>query len=55
MPKMVMPSWFDTARKLPINRTDIGIKYGSKIFFENLGDKFIYEDFELVITLIPAL
>lgn len=41
--------------KITINRTDFGIKYGSKSFFENLGDKFIYDDFELDVTLTSAL
>ncbi len=34
-----------------INRTDFDIKYGSGSFFDNLGDKAIYDDFELVLDL----
>lgn len=30
-----------------INRTDFGIKYGSKNFFENLGDRFIDDNISL--------
>ncbi|NUM50765.1 MAG: YceI family protein [Flavobacteriales bacterium] len=30
-----------------INRTDYDIKYGSGKFFEGLGDKMIYDDFEI--------
>lgn len=41
--------------KIVINRTDFDIKYGSKSFFDNLGDKFIYDDFELEVNLSTAL
>ncbi|MFT6334413.1 MAG: polyisoprenoid-binding protein YceI [Saprospiraceae bacterium] len=34
-----------------INRTDFDIKYGSGSFFDNLGDKTIYDDFELALDL----
>ncbi|SHJ62031.1 YceI family protein [Flavobacterium haoranii] len=37
--------------KLVIDRTKYDIKYGSGSFFENLGDKTIYDDFELNVTL----
>ncbi|MDK2772760.1 MAG: YceI family protein, partial [Flavobacterium sp.] len=37
--------------KLVIDRTEYDIKYGSGSFFENLGDKTIYDDFELNVTL----
>ncbi|SHI34439.1 Polyisoprenoid-binding protein YceI [Mesonia phycicola] len=36
---------------LTIDRTKYNIKYGSGSFFDNLGDKTIYDDFELDITL----
>ncbi|MCF6131911.1 YceI family protein [Flavobacterium wongokense] len=43
----------DTAStKLTVDRTKYGIKYSSKSFFENLGDKTIYDDFELNINLV---
>ena len=32
-------------------RTKYGIKYGSKSFFESIGDKAIYDDFELTVAL----
>lgn len=35
-----------------INRTKWDIKYGSKSFFENLGDKFIKDDIELKINIV---
>jgi polyisoprenoid-binding protein YceI len=37
--------------KIVIDRTKYGIKYGSGSFFDNLGDKAIYDDFELDIKL----
>ena len=37
--------------KIVIDRTKFGIRYGSGSFFDNLGDKAIYDDFELDVTL----
>ncbi len=34
-----------------INRTEFDIRYGSGSFFDNLGDKTIYDDFELALDL----
>jgi polyisoprenoid-binding protein YceI len=34
-----------------INRTKYDIKYGSGSFFDNLGDKVIYDDFDLIVNL----
>ena len=34
-----------------IDRTKYGIKYGSGSFFDNLGDKTINDDFELIVSL----
>lgn len=36
---------------LEVDRTKYDIKYGSGSFFDNLGDKAIYDDFELDIVL----
>ncbi|WP_430973078.1 YceI family protein [Sunxiuqinia rutila] len=33
--------------KLVIDRSDYDVRYGSKSFFDNLGDKMIYDDFTL--------
>lgn len=38
--------------KVKIDRTKYDIKYRSKNYFENLGDKAIYDDFDLDITLL---
>jgi len=37
---------------LEIDRTDYGLKYGSGSFIDNLGDKTIYDEFELGIRLV---
>ena len=37
--------------KVVIDRTKFNIRYGSGSFFDNLGDKAIYDDFELDVTL----
>jgi polyisoprenoid-binding protein YceI len=34
-----------------VDRTKYDIKYGSKSFFESIGDKAIYDEFELAVTL----
>lgn len=38
--------------KLVFNRTKFDIKYGSGSFFKGLGDKMIYDDVELTLTLV---
>ncbi len=38
--------------KIVIDRTKYNVKYGSGKFFDNLGDKMIYDDFTLDIVLI---
>jgi polyisoprenoid-binding protein YceI len=35
---------------ITLDRTDFNVKYGSGTFFSNLGDKTIYDDFELTIA-----
>jgi len=37
--------------KIIIDRTKFNIKYGSGSFFDNLGDKTIYDNFELEVSL----
>lgn len=37
--------------KLVIDRTKFNVRYGSGSFFDNLGDKTIYDDFELKLNL----
>ncbi|WP_339653445.1 YceI family protein [uncultured Maribacter sp.] len=36
---------------IKVNRTNYDIKYGSGSFFDDLGDKAIYDDFDLVVDL----
>lgn len=38
--------------ELEINRTKYDIKYGSGSYFDDLGDKTIYDDFELDVVLV---
>ena len=37
---------------ITIDRSNYNVKYGSGSFFEGLGDKTIYDEFDLAITLI---
>jgi polyisoprenoid-binding protein YceI len=37
---------------ITIDRTEFNVRYGSGTFFENLGDKTIYDDFDLNIKLV---
>lgn len=39
---------------LKLDRTDFDIRYGSGSFIDNLGDKTIYDEFDLGITLVTA-
>ncbi|GEP89025.1 Polyisoprenoid-binding protein YceI [Chitinophaga terrae (ex Kim and Jung 2007)] len=41
--------------KVTIDRTKYNIKYGSKSFFEGIGDKAIYDDFDLDVVLVANL
>ena len=41
----------DATAKLMIDRTKYDIKYGSKSFFDGIGDKAIYDEFELNVNL----
>ncbi len=39
---------------IQIDRSEYDIRYGSGTFFENLGDKTIYDEFDLEISLVAA-
>ncbi|WP_299362594.1 YceI family protein [Winogradskyella sp.] len=43
-----------TSEAFTIDRSKWNIKYGSKSFFDNLGDKFINDDIELKINLVAT-
>jgi len=43
-----------TASKIVVDRTKYDIKYGSKSFFESIGDKAIYDEFELAVKLVAT-
>lgn len=40
--------------KIKVDRTKYDVKYGSGKFFDNLGDKAIYDDFELTVNLVMS-
>ena len=40
--------------KIVVDRAKYDIRYGSKSFFDNLGDKVIYDDFELDLKLVAT-
>ena len=42
------------AAKISIDRSDFNVRYGSGSFFDNLGDKTIYDEFELEINLVTS-
>ncbi|WP_372775161.1 YceI family protein [Mangrovibacterium sp.] len=37
---------------ITVDRSKYDVRYGSKSFFDDLGDKFIYDDFRLGVTLV---
>lgn len=39
---------------IKIDRTDFGVRYGSGSFFDSLGDKTIYDEFDLNVTIVSA-
>lgn len=41
--------------KLTIDRTKYGLKYGSKTFFDSIGDKAIYDTFDLTFNVIAKM
>ena len=40
--------------KFEIDRTKFGSKYGSKSFFESIGDKVIYDNFQVDVKIVAA-
>jgi polyisoprenoid-binding protein YceI len=38
--------------KIVVDRSKYDVRYGSRSFFDNLGDKYIYDDFELDLKLV---
>ncbi|MCI5082417.1 MAG: YceI family protein [Saprospiraceae bacterium] len=38
--------------KITVDRSEFNVKYGSGSFFDNLGDKTIYDEFELEVSLV---
>lgn len=52
-PVTLVVSMFETkaTATVKVDRTQFDIKYGSGSFFDNLGDKAIYDEFDLVVDL----
>ena len=40
--------------KIVVDRSEFNVKYGSGSFFDGLGDKTIYDDFDLQVTLVAT-
>lgn len=40
--------------RITVDRSKFNVKYGSKSFFDDLGDKIIYDEFTLDVTLVAS-
>jgi polyisoprenoid-binding protein YceI len=40
--------------EIVIDRSKFDVRYGSGSFFDNLGDKMIYDDFTMTVTIVPV-
>ncbi len=40
--------------KITVDRTEFNVRYGSGSFFDNLGDKTIYDEFDLEVNLVAV-
>ena len=40
--------------EIELDRSEFDVKYGSGSFFDGLGDKLIYDDFNLTIELVAS-
>ena len=38
--------------KITVDRSEFNVRYGSGSFFDNLGDKTIYDEFDLEVNLV---
>ena len=48
------PNGITAEGKVVLDRTKYDIKYGSKSFFENIGDKAIYDDFTIGLKMVAS-
>ncbi len=44
----------EASAEITVDRSDFDVKYGSGSFFDNLGDKVIYDDFILQVSLVAS-
>lgn len=42
------------AADIKVDRSDFNVRFGSGSFFDNLGDKTIYDEFDLVVKLVSS-
>ncbi len=47
----VSPDGSAATAEIKVDRSDFDVRYGSGSFFDNLGDKTIYDEFDLTVTL----
>ncbi|MCG8332493.1 MAG: YceI family protein [Chitinophagales bacterium] len=40
--------------EMTIDRSDYDVRYGSGSFFDNLGDKTIYDEFDMIVTMVTT-
>lgn len=45
---------YTASGKIVVDRSEFNIRYGSGSFFDNLGDKTIYDEFELMVNLVAS-
>lgn len=43
---------FSAAATIKLDRSKFDVRYGSSSFFDNLGDKVIYDDFDIMVNLV---
>lgn len=43
---------FSAAATIKLDRSKFNVRYGSSSFFDNLGDKVIYDDFDIMVNIV---
>ena len=43
---------FSAAATIKLDRSKFDVRYGSSSFFDNLGDKVIYDDFDIMVNIV---
>ena len=50
----VMENKAVASASITVDRSEVDVRYGSGSFFDGLGDKMIYDDFQLDVTLVAS-